>query len=282
MLQLSILNTLRAVVMAALLLVLSQPVRAAKIDTVNTVSASMNKTIKAVVITPDSYADGRELPVVYLLHGYGGNYSDWVKKVAGIGKAADTYQMIIVCPDGNIGSWYFDSPADPSFRYETYVADELVNWVDSHYKTIKNRSGRAITGLSMGGHGALYLAFRHQAVFGAAGSMSGGVDIRPFPNNWAIAQRLGTYSQFPERWEQNTVINLLHLLTPGALSLLIDCGTDDFFFRVNNNLHEKMLERNIAHDYIARPGAHNWGYWNNAVTYQLLFMRQYFDRQSIK
>ena len=278
----SVLHILRAVVTAGLVLMLCQTGWASKIDTVETVSPSMKKTIKAVVITPDSYTGGKELPVLYLLHGYGGNYSDWVKKVPGLGKAVDDQQMIIVCPDGNIGSWYFDSPADPSFRYETYVADELVAWVDSHYKTIKNRSGRAITGLSMGGHGALYLAFRHQAVFGAAGSMSGGVDIRPFPNNWDIARRLGTYAQSPERWEQNTVINMLYLLTPGALSLIIDCGTDDFFFRVNNNLHEKLMERNIAHDYIARPGAHNWPYWNNAITYQMLFMRQYFDKQPVR
>ncbi|RIV23770.1 esterase family protein [Fibrisoma montanum] len=254
-------------------------VQAARVDTVDTFSASMKKTIKAVVVTPDAYTGDREFPVVYLLHGYSGNYADWVKKAPVLGRTVDANNVIVVCPDGNFGSWYFDSPVDPSFRYETYVANELVAWVDSHYRTIKSRQGRAITGLSMGGHGALYLAFRHQDVFGAAGSMSGGVDIRPFPNNWDIAKRLGTYAQQPERWDQNTVINLLHLLTPGSLALLIDCGTDDFFFRVNTNLHEKMLERNIAHDFIARPGAHNWAYWNNAVTYQLLFMRQFFDKQ---
>ncbi|MVM35354.1 esterase family protein [Spirosoma sp. HMF4905] len=263
----------------SILLLLAFHVQAAKIDTVDTYSSSMKKTIKAVVMTPDSYTLGSEFPVVYLLHGYSGNYSDWAKKVPNLGQVVDAHQLIIVCADGNYGSWYFDSPADPSFKYETYVASELVPWIDSHYKTIKNRQARAITGLSMGGHGALYLAFRHQDVFGAAGSMSGGVDIRPFPNNWDMAKRLGTYAQFPDRWEQNTVINLLHLLTPGALSLIIDCGTDDFFFRVNNNLHDKLLERNIAHDYITRPGAHNWNYWANSVTYQLLFMRQFFDKQ---
>ncbi|WP_080239428.1 alpha/beta hydrolase [Spirosoma rigui] len=272
----------RFILSFCLLLVLGPAGWAAKVDTVSTVSPSMKKTIKAVVITPDGDTDGAERPVLYLLHGYSGNYSDWVRKAPALAKAADTYQMIIVCPDGNFGSWYFDSPVDPAFRYETYVANELVGWIDSHYKTIKNRTGRAITGLSMGGHGALYLALRHQTVFGAAGSMSGGVDIRPFPLNWDMAKRLGSYAEFPERWEQNTVINMLHLLTPGALSLLIDCGTEDFFYRVNENLHHKLLERNIAHDYISRPGAHNWDYWNKAVTYQLLFMRQYFDRQDKK
>jgi S-formylglutathione hydrolase FrmB len=280
MLQVVSCTVIRSFLTLSLLLFFSHVGWAAKVDTVSTTSASMKKTIKAVIITPDTYADGAERPVLYLLHGYSGNYSDWVKKAPALVKAADTYQLIIVCPDGNFGSWYFDSPADPAFKYETYVANELVDWVDSHYKTIKSRAGRAITGLSMGGHGALYLALRHQTVFGAAGSMSGGVDIRPFPLNWDMAKRLGSYAQFPERWEQNTVINMLHLLTPGALTLLIDCGTDDFFYRVNENLHNKLLERNIAHDYISRPGAHNWDYWNKAVTYQLLFMRQYFDKQA--
>ena len=257
------------------LLVLFQSVEAAKVDTVETFSPSMNKKIKAVVITPDNYSIGQEFPVVYLLHGYSGNYSDWITKGSVIRNAVDAYQLIIVCPDGN-NSWYFDSPLDLKSKYETYVSNELVKWIDKNYKTINNSSGRAITGLSMGGHGALYLAFKHQDIFGAAGSMSGGVDIRPFPKNWDLPAKLGTYAQFPERWEQNTIINMLYLLTPGSLKLIIDCGTEDFFFRVNQNLHEKLIERNIPHDYITRPGGHSWQYWNNSINYQLLFMSQFF------
>jgi S-formylglutathione hydrolase FrmB len=250
---------------------------AAAVDTVVTYSNAMKKKIKAVVITPDTYAKGKSYPVVYLLHGYSGNYADWITKAPAIRNAADAYQFIIVCPDGGFSSWYFDSPVEDSSKYETYIATELVKWTDDTYKTIRNRSGRAITGLSMGGHGALYLAFRHQDVFGAAGSMSGGVDIRPFPKNWDMAKRLGSYAAHPENWEKNTVINMLYLLTPDTLALLIDCGTEDFFFRVNQNLHEKLLERNIPHDFVTRPGAHNWPYWQNAVDYQFLFLRNYFN-----
>ncbi|MEO5681036.1 MAG: alpha/beta hydrolase-fold protein [Chitinophagaceae bacterium] len=256
----------------------AQKTTAAIVDTVETYSASMKKNIKVVVIRPDNYATSVELPVVYLLHGYSGNYADWITKAKGFEKSADLYQLIIICPDGGFGSWYWDSPLDANFQYETYVSKELVNWVDSKYKTIKNRKGRAITGLSMGGHGALYLAFRHQDIFGAAGSMSGGVDIRPFPDNWDMAKRLGNYSDQPERWEKNTVINLLYLLRPNTLSLLIDCGTEDFFFRVNDNLHQQLIMRNIPHDFIARPGAHNWPYWGNAIGFQLLFMNNYFKK----
>lgn len=250
---------------------------AAIVDTVLTYSNAMKKQIKAVVITPDSYAKEKELPVVYLLHGHGGNYADWITKAKSFEKYADLYKMIIVCPDGGVSSWYWDSKVDTTFKYETYVAKELVEWIDSRYKTIKSRKARAITGLSMGGHGALYLAFRHQEVFGAAGSMSGGVDIRPFPLNWNMSKRLGSYAENPQAWEKNTVINMLHLLNPNSLSLIIDCGTEDFFFRVNENLHQQMLYRNIPHEYITRPGAHNWPYWTNAIKYQLLYFYNYFS-----
>lgn len=266
----------KTVLLAAYLLI-HLVLEAAVVDTVSTFSASMKKNIKAVIIRPDRYESASALPVVYLLHGYGGNYSDWVKKANSIQMLADLYQLMIVCPDGN-NSWYWDSPVDENYKYETYVAIELVKWVDEKYKTIKDRKGRAITGLSMGGHGALYLALRHQDVFGAAGSMSGGVDIRPFPNNWDMAARLGKYATHPENWEKYTVTNMLHLLTPNSLAIIIDCGTEDFFYRVNENLHQQLLLRNIPHDYITRPGAHNWPYWNNAIVYQVGFMSSFFRR----
>src|SRR5215204_1446659 len=214
MLQIKMSSGLKYLLVVLFSLFILQTANAAVVDTVNTYSASMKKTIKAVVITPDGYASAKALPVVYLLHGYSGNYSDWVIKAKGIEKAADLYQIIVVCPDGN-NSWYWDSPVDSNYKYETYVSKELVNWIDSKYKTIKDRKGRGITGLSMGGHGALYLALKHQDIFGVAGSMSGGVDIRPFPKNWELASVLGTYARQPEEWERHTVMNLLPLLTAG-------------------------------------------------------------------
>jgi len=123
--------------------------QAAIIDTIQIYSQSMQKNIYTVVITPDNYTSAKELPVMYLLHGFSGNYLDWITKAKGFEKSADQYNLIIVCPDGGFGSWYWNSPTDPKSQYETFVSDELIKAIDTKYKTIKNRTGRAITGLSM-------------------------------------------------------------------------------------------------------------------------------------
>lgn len=257
--------------------------KAAKIDTIQVFSAAMNKNIKTCVIVPDNYKkSNKKFPVVYLLHGYSGNYATWVKGFKEVGKQVDQYGFIAIGVDGNYSSWYFDSPIDPAFKYETYVIKELVPFIDRKYKTIASREGRAISGLSMGGHGALYLSFKHQDVFGAAGSMSGGVDIRPFPENWDIKKRLGPITEFPENWEKNTVTNMLDLVKGNKLKLIIDCGVDDFFMDVNRELHKKMLALKINHDYIERPGQHNMEYWENSLKFQLLFFDNFFKENILK
>lgn len=248
----------------------------ATVDTVNVFSQKMQKNIPTVVVKPNAYNGQTVFPVLYLLHGYSDRYDGWVHKVPVIKDLSDLYGIIIVCPDGAYGSWYWDSPVDSQFQYETFVTEELVNWVDANCKTVASREGRAITGLSMGGHGGLYLAFRHQDVFGACGSMSGGVDIRPFPNKWEMSKRLGEQRDEPQRWEEHTVMGLLHLLTPNSLHIIIDCGTEDFFYDVNERLHRELRYRNIPHDYISRPGVHNWQYWSNSIKYQMLFFHEFF------
>ena len=134
----------------------------------------------------------------------------------------------------------------------------------------------------MGGHGALYLAFRHQDLFGAAGSTSGGVDIRPFPKNWGMSKWIGTIEEQPENWEKYTVINMVDLLKPNHLKLIIDCGTEDFFYKVNCNLHEKLMEAKIPHDFYVRPGAHNWPYWRNSVKFQVLYFSNFFEAEAAR
>ena len=239
-------------------------------------SRSMNKDIPTTVVIPDSYGNDGPFPVVYLLHGYSDNHRTWVERTE-VELLADEYGIIIVMPDGGYDSWYFDSGIVSDYKYETFITSELVDYIDNRFQTIRNRSGRAITGLSMGGHGAMHSAIKHQDVFGAAGSMSGGVDIRPFPDSWNIAGRLGSYKENPEVWENSTIINMTDQIKPGGLSIIIDCGTEDFFYEVNCNLHKRLMDAGIPHDFYVRPGKHNWAYWRNAIKYQILFFNGLFS-----
>jgi S-formylglutathione hydrolase FrmB len=269
-------NTRKFIALVLFCVCLYSRTNAATVDTVLTHSAAMHKDIKAVIVKPADYTAGKRFPVIYLLHGFSGNYSDWIKKAPAIAELADAYQVIIVCPDGNFAGWYFDSPMNREWKYETYVAGELVNYIDKHYATLADKKHRAITGLSMGGHGALFLAFKHQDIFGAAGSMSGVVDIRQFPDSFGIEQVLGKYSEHPERWEQSSVVNMLYLLKPNSLAITFDCGYDDMMYASNQELHQNLLERKIPHDYTIRPGGHSWEYWGNSINYQVLFFSRYF------
>lgn len=257
-------------------LFLQHEVNAAKVDTLNIFSQSMQKDIKCTIVLPENYGNQFFYSVVYLLHGYSGNYSSWLTIAPHIKKWVDENEVLVVCPDGG-NSWYFNSPVDSSIRYETFISNEVIAYIDSNFKTVQSKKGRAIAGLSMGGHGALYLAIKHPNVFGAAGSMSGGVDFMPFPEKWEIKNVLGECITQEESWIAHTVIHQIENLKKGDLKILIDCGIDDFFIQVNRNLNEKLLEKNIAHDYIERPGGHTAEYWNNAVKFQLLFFLNYFN-----
>lgn len=253
---------------------------AAKVDTLEIYSNSMHKVIRCLVITPASYQPTQQpYPVLYLLHGWSGNYSSWLTDAPQLVQHADTYNMIIVCPDGGYDSWYWDSPVDSTKRYETHVVQEVVTQIDYYYHTIPFKSGRAIAGLSMGGHGALYLAIRHPDVFGAAGSICGGLDLRPFKKNeWELKKVLGDPTNFWVNWEKYTVFPMLSQLTNRKMPLIIDCGLGDFFLPVNRAAHQKLVEIQYPHEYTERPGEHNAAYWGNAIDYQALFFHKFFTQ----
>ena len=242
-------------------------------------SAMRDAPLPATVVLPSAYAahPDRAFPVLYLLHGAGGNHRAWVE-ATGIEELAEAHEVLVVCPDGGSTSWYFDSPIDPTYQYETFVSRELVAHVDATYRTRRAPGSRAIAGLSMGGHGALFLGIRHSDVFGTAVAMSGGVDFRPFPTNWEIYKRLGTIEEAPERWEELTVINQARSLKPGQLAISMECGVDDFFLGLNRALHAQLLEAKIEHDYTERPGDHSWTYWARCIRYQMIFISEQFAR----
>lgn len=249
-----------------------------RVDTISIHSDAMNKDLPALVITPANYETGTQYPVVYLLHGFGSDYSRWYNLVQKrLPELASLYGFIIVCPTGE-NSWYFDSQLLPDSQFETYITSEVVGYIDANYKTHAVKEARAISGFSMGGHGSLWLTSRHLDLFGACGSMSGVMDLKNSTQKYTLSQKLGNYEDNMAAWEKSSVMNNLTNLTPEqAPALIIDCGTEDTFFKENVQLHEFLQNRGISHDFTIRPGGHTIPYWKNAVLYHLLFFSEYFN-----
>ena len=264
-----------------LVLSISASAWSASVDSISVTSKAMNKTFSCVVIKPTTYkrSKSKRYPVVYLLHGYSGRFSNWIIRVPELKDLADREQLLIVCPEGGYSSWYWDSPLDSSSRYETYVALEVPDQIDQLYRTIADRAGRAVTGLSMGGHGGIYLGFRHADRFSACGSMSGAVDLSYSINKYDIAKRIGDTINHRQNWYQYSALAAVDQTIQLPFAVIIDCGLDDHLIQGNRNLHAKMMQRKIAHDYIERPGKHDWNYWRNAVPYQVLFFSRHFQQE---
>lgn len=247
-------------------------------------SASMGKEIPASVILPDGY-DAKATnswPVVYVLHGAFGSHRRYIENLEGFTKLADRIGAIFVCADGGKTSWWFDSPIDPSYCYETHVVKELVPWVDAHYRTIPERGKRAIMGASMGGHGACWVGFRHKDVFGAVGLIAGGVDLLPFPNSWEIAKRLGPRDEFPERWKEHSAITEAAKLKNGEVEIVSVIGTSDFFLDPNRRMHKLLSDNKVAHAYVELRGSddkssgHDYSFTSMALPIVASFIDNWF------
>lgn len=246
-------------------------------------SKAMGQDMPLKIVLPNSYPDpetkttaqiGRRYPVVYLLHGHGDNQTGWPTKTP-LSELSDKEEIIFVCPNGKT-SWYFDSKTDPKEKMETHIIQEILPFIDENFLTIPRRKGRAITGNSMGGHGALYLGARHPDLFGAAGSLSGGVDFTPFPENWNIKNNLGPYNDNKELWRKHTVLYLLPKVKKKRPRLIISCGSEDFFLNVNKKLDQALTEAGYKHTFLITPGSHNWNYWKEAIRPQIDFFSEYF------
>ena len=280
---------LRPFLLALLLAGATTAASAAQVDTLAIPSAAMRKTFRAAVVLPASYARNKKAryPVLYLLHGAYGNFRDWLTQTPDkqlLHRLADQYNLIIVNPEGQTASFYLDSPTNPDSQFETYLTREVLPKIDQTYRTVADRKGRVIAGLSMGGHGALYLSARHPDLYCAAGSMSGALDLRSVNRRLspeAAAQRaqlfapvLGSETANADRFAANSVVSLVDQLQRNALPLIIDCGTDDGLLEINREVHRRLLYNHTAHDYTERPGGHTWDYWQDALPYQVLFLHQ--------
>ena len=236
----------------------------------------VGKTMPYNVVLPSDYAVSRaaRYPVLYLLHGFAGHYSDWSTRT-NVAEYAAQYRMILVMPEGNNG-WYTDSASAANDRYESYILRELIPDVQRRYRTIESRYGRGVAGLSMGGYGALKFGLKHPEMFAFAGSCSGVLAAATWTE-----QELGNLRSIydslrntfgPEASETrkaNDIFESVRRLTPAQAAALpylyLDCGTEDMLVLVNHQFAGLLREKKIPHEYRELPGDHNWQYWDQQV-----------------
>jgi S-formylglutathione hydrolase FrmB len=284
---------IRRIYLAFWILLLVHPPVFSQVDTVEVFSKAMNKSLKAAVVKPEGYNhNNKSYPTIYLLHGGSGSFSDWHKKTTDpnlLTNLANLHDVIIVTPGVGPSSYYYDSPILDSVKYETYFIQELIPFIDKNYRTINDRKSRAITGLSMGGHGSLMLSAKHPELFIAAGSMSGvmNIDTRMWKVNEDFRKlrqegqkaMLGDIAyDFP--FTEYTVVGLVDKMKDNGISLIIDCGIDDFLLETNRQIHQLLLQNQTPHEYTERPGAHTWQYWTEALPFHMLFINKVLVRKS--
>jgi S-formylglutathione hydrolase FrmB len=246
-----------------------------RVETVKFESKLIGKTLPYRVVLPVDYqsSPATRYPVLYLLHGLGGHYTDWTTRT-NVADYAAQYRLIIVTPEGN-DSWYTDSLGVPSDKYETYILNELIPDVDTHYRTIQSRYGRAVAGLSMGGYGAFKYGLKYPGQFVFAGSMSGAFDVTQYTEKdqgagWEAFQALFGPLDSPTR-KANDLFELTRGLTPARIASLpyfySDCGTEDsiHIFNPNRELSALFAQKKIPHEFRELPGDHSWAFWDRQV-----------------
>jgi len=154
-----------------------------------------NRTV--IVYLPPGYAkSGKRYPVIYFLHGYGVNaqfYADTIGMPAAADKAiaAGVHEAIIVMPDAYTlysGSMYSNSPTTGD--WESYIARDVVSYIDGHYRTLARRGSRGIAGHSMGGYGTMRIAMRYPEMFAAVYAMSACCLLNQAPDKAAVQAQL--------------------------------------------------------------------------------------------
>lgn len=240
------------------------PSKAATIDTLKVYSAAMQKEITTVVVRPEK----QQVPAVYVLHGYSGHpFRTLALDIPSLPAMADQYGMAFILPDGLFDKWYVK-------EYETFLGKELPAYIDAHYTFSRSRFGRAIMGWSMGGYGAFHIGMMYSYVYGAIGSMCGAVEIVPFIHDFGMDKLIGSDSA---TWRRYDVLSNAQQLAFSQQEIMISCGTSDPFLQFNRQLDQKLNELKIHHTYMEQEGEHNFRYWSEAATYQVLFFHRFFE-----
>ena len=257
----------------------------------NFYSKTLENGVQIEIALPEPIRDGAKepLPVLYLLHGNSDDATVWQRRTS-IERYADQYGMAVVMPGVQRGSAYTDQVNGEAWY--TYIAQEVPDMARRYLKISQRREDTFVAGLSMGGYGAMHWALREPQRFRAAITLSGAVGSR-IPTGYSLSDIKRTSGQDRQKREnrESYAIRTEFAMTYGSVEqylqnddahlirqvkaalregkklpdLYMACGTEDFLYDANAQLHEQLTALGVAHTYREGPGAHNWAFWDHWI-----------------
>ena len=240
-------------------------------------SPTLKMQRRMTIYTPAEYDKGKNYPVLYLMHGAGGDENAWSE----LGRAAQILDnliatgkakpMIVVMPNGNTdcqaapGEWsrgmyqptFMGSVNQKSIATMDESFMDIVKYVESHYKVAKNKKNRAICGLSMGGGHTFATSKRYPDTFNYIGLFSAGLHIS--------GDRTKSFYQLLQ--ENTEVQKQLARLFAGKPALYwIAIGKTDFLYQQNADLRKYLDEKGYPYEYLETDGGHIWRNWRIYLT----------------
>lgn len=236
-------------------------------------SPTAEMTRRLTVYTPAGYEDSKEsYPVLYLLHGMGGDENAWIElgratqildNLIAAGKAKP---MIVVMPNGNISQEAAPGETSKGFNVPTFMLPktmdgnfemafpDIIKFIESHYRVKTDKYSRAIAGLSMGGFHSLFISANHPDTFGYIGLFSAAINKE---------QRNGEQS---ERVYDDLDNKLAKLFADKPKLFWIGIGKSDFLYKDNESFRNKLSEKGYPYTYMETEGGHIWRNWRIYLT----------------
>mgnify|MGYP000865125711 CR=1 FL=1 len=236
-------------------------------STVHFYGEALQKASAFDIILPDGQWKG-PFPTMYLLHGLSDDHTIWRRNTS-IERYAAGLPLVIVMPDTH-RQFYADSP--DGYPYEQHIIRDVIGFVESRFNVVRKREGRAISGLSMGGYGAMMLGLKHWNLFASIASHS--AVFKP----WSMEHReelqpeiLRIFGQSPDGGFYDPYALAESCPEGQRPQIRFDCGTDDFLLEQNQAFHRFLNSKKIKHTYKENPGAHRWEYWDAHIQESIAF-----------
>ena len=246
------------------------------------------------MVLPPSYDADKtnKFPILYFFHGLGDNEQMFIhggafNLVQDLWERGQIGEFLIATP--NADATFYINSRDGKIRYEDFLVQEFLPGIEARYRVAPGRENRGVAGVSMGGYGALHLAFRHPKLFSAVSAHSPAIIDKlpafttPAPAGGVRSRVLGaTFGSPPDPafWDRNSPLTLARTMNLSGLKIYFDCGDqDDFGFESGAAALNKLLDsRHIPHQAHIYPGRHDWQYFAERLPASLEFHARLFHR----